>query len=268
MYLSVLIHFVMSLIAFGLAKRFIGVVGRLKSRHFVQSQALHSQSPLKEATTLFSEWAMDGRDKKMAEGHELAVTEMLREAEHYLPSKPFSFLDLGTGNGWVARKMSGHPRCASSLGVDGAHQMVTNAIKMEETEQTGASFIQSNLNDFQPKQAVDVIFSMEVLYYLNEDEVKQLFKNVSKWLAPDGLFVWGIDHFEENKGCHDWSSINGVHMLLWTESQWKEAMDEAGLSIVKCWRAANRPEMLDMPGASECYEGSAGTLAFIVKNKT
>ena len=204
----------------------------------------------------------------MAAGHEVAVSEMLSTAENYLPKQPFSFLDIGTGNGWVARRMSGHPNCKSALGVDGADQMILNAEEAEEEEKTGASFVKANLVDFQPEQAVDVAFSMEVLYYLKEEEVKQLFKNLSeKWLIPGGLFVWGIDHYTENAACHDWSSINGVHMLLWTESQWTAALEEAGFSVIKCWRAANRPETLDMPGASADYEGSSGTLAFIVRNK-
>ena len=269
MSLRVLINLAMCVVVAGAIKMLSRGGARLKSKHFVSraQSALHCQKPLKEATTLFSEWAADGRDKRMADGHEMAVSEMLKVAEPYLPTKFFNFLDLGTGNGWVARRMAGHPRCKSSLGVDGADKMIENAIELEQIEKTGASFVTANLMEFQAKQAVDVIFSMEVLYYLQESEVEQLFKNISTWLTPGGLFIWGIDHYEENELCHDWSSINGVHMLLWTENRWRKAMEAAGLHVIKGWRAANRPEYLNMPGASADYQGKAGTLAFLVRRR-
>ena len=57
-----------------------------------------------KATDLFSNWAKEGKDQRMANTHAPSVQEML---DHVLTSttSPFSFIDAGCGNGWVVRKV-------------------------------------------------------------------------------------------------------------------------------------------------------------------
>ena len=214
-----------------------------------------------EPTDLFSNWAETGRDEIMAAGHNEAVTEMLKELEPHLPaSSPYRVLDLGCGNGWVARRMISKDLCIYSIGVDGAAEMIKKAKAMEEKEGTGAEFTMANIIDFSPERPCDVVFSMEVLYYLREDEVKSLLRRLnteSEILSEGGLFVLGLDHFEENEDCHGWADLNNTRMLLWSEHKWKSELEAAGFDIVKAWRAApGRPDI------------KSGTLAFICRSRS
>ena len=54
----------------------------------------------------FDEWAQDGRDEKMASNHSKSVKRILsiiNEKTNKFKT-PFSFLDLGCGNGWVYKR--------------------------------------------------------------------------------------------------------------------------------------------------------------------
>ena len=61
---------------------------------------------MKKATDVFGQWAEIGKDLGMEEGHSKPVDEMLKYAIKKI-DKNFSFLDVGCGNGWVVRKVSG-----------------------------------------------------------------------------------------------------------------------------------------------------------------
>lgn len=213
-----------------------------------------------EPTDLFSSWAETGRDEVMAAGHNAAVTEMLKELEPHLEGdfkQRFSFLDVGCGNGWVVRRMMSSQGCERAMGVDGAKEMIRKAKRMEEQTAVGASFTCQNIVDFECDKPFDVVMSMEVLYYLKEEEVATFLKNLSeRILTKGGLFVLGLDHFAENESCHDWAKVNNTRMLLWTAETWQKALESAGFEIVKGpWRAAEGRE--GMP---------SGTLAFIVRS--
>ena len=55
---------------------------------------------IREATDVFSEWALRNRDEGMESGHANSVNEMLNIAIPML-DVPFSVIDVGCGNGWV-----------------------------------------------------------------------------------------------------------------------------------------------------------------------
>ena len=87
---------------------------------------------LKDAIDIFGQWAEQGKDVGMEKGHASSVDEMLDFAleERLNIGKKFSFLDLGCGNGWVVRKVQEHDLCNKAIGIDGAYQMIDNAIKL------------------------------------------------------------------------------------------------------------------------------------------
>ena len=63
----------------------------------------------KDPIDVFDNWALIGRDERMAKGHAVSVKEMLKLA--ITGQKKFSFLDVGCGNGWVVRKMAKNNEC-------------------------------------------------------------------------------------------------------------------------------------------------------------
>ena len=57
------------------------------------------------ATDVFSQWALMGKDEGMERGHAASVKEML-ELALPLVKNDFSAIDLGSGNGWVTRMLT------------------------------------------------------------------------------------------------------------------------------------------------------------------
>jgi SAM-dependent methyltransferase len=198
---------------------------------------------------VFTEWAADGRDVGMETGHAAAVDEMLAAALS-LPwmAAGFTAVDAGCGNGWLVRKLRAAPGCRGATGVDGSAGMIARARALDPD---GAYEI-GQLMSWQPAQPVDLVVSMEVLYYL-DDPVALLRRMAMTWLKPGGYAVIGIDHYQENEESLAWPQFVGTRMATWPESQWLEALEQAGFTRVRHWRAAPRP-------------GWAGTLAMLVRS--
>ena len=68
---------------------------------------------MKKPIEVFSEWALNGKDKGMEKNHANPVEEMLNFIikERNEIGIEFSFLDLGCGNGWLVRKMLKEKLC-------------------------------------------------------------------------------------------------------------------------------------------------------------
>jgi SAM-dependent methyltransferase len=198
---------------------------------------------------VFTEWAADGRDVGMEIGHAAAVDEMLTAALS-LPwmAAGFTAVDAGCGNGWLVRKLRAAPGCRGATGVDGSAGMIARARALDP----GGAYEIGQLMSWQPARPVDLVVSMEVLYYL-DDPVALLRRIATTWLKPGGYAVIGIDHYQENEESLGWPQFVGTRMATWPESQWLAALEQAGFTRVRHWRAAVRP-------------GWAGTLAMLVRS--
>ena len=127
---------------------------------------------------VFGEWAEIGRDEGMAIGHQSSVNQMLSLA--LKGRRKFSFIDAGCGNGWVVRQVAEHPECISAAGVDAAQQMIEKAKACDSKN----SYVCADLERWSPNSLVDVVHSMEVVYYL--DNPASFFQNIyKKWLQKN-----------------------------------------------------------------------------------
>jgi trans-aconitate methyltransferase len=189
---------------------------------------------MKDAVAVFNEWAELDKDLGMEKGHADAVTEMLDFAlkERHRINNNFTFLDLGCGNGWVVRKVIKNPLCINASGIDGAPQMIANAIKRGD----GEEYILANIDEHEPTQKYDLIHSMEVLYYL-ENPVATLKKIANSWLNEGGRLIVGIDLYHENSDSHSWEDKVGTRMLMFKETEWVNFFRQAGFNDVTSWRA-------------------------------
>ncbi|MDA9842612.1 class I SAM-dependent methyltransferase [Gammaproteobacteria bacterium] len=188
---------------------------------------------MKKAIEIFNDWAVLGRDLGMEEGHSRSVDEMLDFAisERNKTNQNFSFLDVGCGNGWVVRKISGSALCSKAVGIDGASQMIENA-KSRGSEE----YINIDIDLYEPKDKFDLIHSMEVLYYL-QDPASTIKKIYQSWLKPEGRLIVGIDLYHENFNSHDWEEKVGTPMLMLRESEWIDLFKKAGFQEIESWRA-------------------------------
>lgn len=181
-------------------------------------------------TTVFGEWAERGRDEGMAKGHQQAVDHMLGLV--LSDQKAFSFLDAGCGNGWVVRQVSQHPKCVSAAGVDGAHQMTNKA----QNDDSVNSYTCADLDNWKPNSPVDIVHSMEVVYYL-KDPFTFLQNVYNSWLTTNGVLILGLDFYKENTVSHSWPEDCGVSIMhLFSESQWVGLFRKAGFKEVESTR--------------------------------
>ena len=183
---------------------------------------------------IFGKWAEEGKDVGMEKGHARSVKDMLNFAlqERTNIGKNFSFLDLGCGNGWAARKVAENTLCTYAVGLDGAEQMIINAKKIAGQ----VEYIHADINSYIPNRKFDLIHSMEVLYYL-EDPVKKVKSFTNDWLEDQGRLIIGIDHYYENLDSHSWEEKVGTPMLMLKEAEWLDIFFASGLNDIKSWRS-------------------------------
>ena len=166
----------------------------------------------------FDEWALDGRDEKMALNHSKSVRRILSIIDQKTNKfkTPFSFLDLGCGNGWVIREITKKSKCEYALGIDGSSNMINNAKK----NKTGV-FKKIDLENYKFKRKFDIIFSMETFYYLKN--IDKLFKKIAKnGLNKNGILIIGIDHYKENKPSLNWGSDYNLDISTLSTFEWRE----------------------------------------------
>ena len=211
-------------------------------------QPHRQRSELRPANEVFTEWAVADRDIVMQNNHAAAVDEMLAAANDALGNTHgYTAIDAGCGNGWIVRRLRSSERCREATGVDGSAGMIAKARALDPL----GRYLIGDLLTWQPLERVDLVVSMEVLYYL-DDPVALLRRIATAWLKPGGYGVFGIDHYEENEPSLRWPSGIGVRMTTWPEARWISALEEGGFTRVRTWRAAAHP-------------GEAGTLAMLVK---
>ena len=189
---------------------------------------------MQKPTEIFGKWAEEGKDVGMEKGHATSVKDMLNFAlqERTNIGKNFSFLDLGCGNGWVARNVAKNTLCADAVGIDGAEQMISKAKKIEGQ----VEYILADINSYVSPRKFDLIHSMEVLYYL-EDPAEKVKNFNNDWLEEEGRLIIGIDHYYENLDSHSWEEKVGTRMLMLKEAEWLDIFNESGLGDIKSWRS-------------------------------
>lgn len=194
---------------------------------------------MRNATDVFSEWALGGKDEGMEKTHAAAVSEMLTLLM-YGVERSFTFIDAGCGNGWVVRKMKDHPLCEKAIGVDGSEDMIQKANAID----AAGNYIYSDLMKWIPDEKVDFIHSMEVMYYFeNPGEVIDHMK--LNWLKPGGKMIMGVDFYQEHERSHTWPTDLGTHMTLFSEKNWILLFKDHGFSHIENFRANVRD---DFPG--------------------
>jgi len=181
------------------------------------------------AIKTFDTWAQKGKDEGMAKAHAFSVDEMLSFSMNGL-KKDFKFIDGGCGNGWVVRKVREKPNCNFAIGVDGARSMIRKACEIDPF----GNYICADLLDWNPENKVDLVHTMEVLYYF-KDPMLILEKIYSDWVLPGGRLICGLDYYFENIDSHSWQKDLGLVMTLFSENEWSEAFIKAGFKEVKTW---------------------------------
>lgn len=171
--------------------------------------------------TTFDEWAKIGRSELMEKEHSKTVLKLLNSIRF---EKPFSFLDVGCGNGWVVRKISQIQNCKKAVGIDKSQNMITKAKSKKKSSKE--NYLRTDILSWKFNGKFDYIFSMESLYY--STPMESALKKIYKILKPGGQFFCGTDFYSDNKATIQWSKMLNIPLDLRSKKQWKKMFEEIG----------------------------------------
>ena len=176
----------------------------------------------------FNSWAKENKDIGMEKNHAPSVEYMISQIPSNIQKNKFSFLDIGCGNGWVVRKMNDLTNCIKSVGMDGAKNMINKASALSPD----LDYLQTDLDNLNYSEKFEVVFSMEVLYYLQEP-LKTISYIQNNMLKENGFFIMGIDHYLENKPSLKWPKDLNLNLQTLSIDDWVKMVQLAGFSQVK-----------------------------------
>ncbi len=172
----------------------------------------------------FDKWAQNGRAELMENEHGNNVSEFLQKISF---DKPFTFLDVGCGNGWVVRNIAKGNNCKKSIGIDISKKMIIQAKKKLDNKKE--EFFHTDVELWDYKGKFDFIFSMESLYYA--DSIEIALEKIYKLLKPGGQFFCGTDFYTENKSTARWANIMKIQMHLHSEKEWRQFFKNVGFQV-------------------------------------
>jgi len=172
----------------------------------------------------FDKWAQNGRAELMEIEHGKNVSKFLQTVSF---DKPFTFLDVGCGNGWVVRKIAKEEKCKKSIGIDKSKKMILEAIKKNNIGKE--KFIHTDIETWKYRGKFDFIFAMESLYYA--DSIEIALEKIYKMLKPRGQFFCGTDFYTDNKATARWASIMKIQMHLHSKKEWKKFFQNTGFLV-------------------------------------
>jgi len=171
----------------------------------------------------FDEWAQNGRAELMELEHGKNVSKFLQTISF---DKPFTFLDVGCGNGWVVKKIATKKNCRKAIGIDKSKKMIIQAIQKKSSKE---EYVHTDIESMNYKGKFDFVFSMESLYYA--DSIEVALKKIFKLLKPEGIFFCGMDFYSDNKATVKWAKIMKIQMHLHSKKEWKEFFKKTGFIV-------------------------------------
>jgi SAM-dependent methyltransferase len=174
-----------------------------------------------KTTKVFDSWAKAGRAEEMEGGHGVTVGKFLDSVSF---DKPFSFLDIGCGNGWVVRKIAQLPKCKRAVGIDKSKNMIKRAMAKKVSNKE--EYTCTSLESLRHTGKFDIIFSMESLYYSVPMEPALI--KVFKMLRSGGFFYCGTDFYSDNHLTKRWTKVMKIPMDLRSKAEWRKMFKEAG----------------------------------------
>ena len=199
----------------------------------------------------FDEWAINGKAESMEKGHGVNVLKFLKKTSF---DKPFSFLDVGCGNGWVIRYISNMSTCKKAVGIDKSKKMIIQSNK--KIKNNKENFVCTDIETWKYTGKFDYVFAMESIYY--SDSIEKAIKKIFKLVKPGGKFFCGTDFYTENKATIKWANIMKIQMHLHSKKEWKEFFKNAGF-------ITHTRQIKDLKG-NEKWKKELGTL-FIIGTK-
>jgi ubiquinone/menaquinone biosynthesis C-methylase UbiE len=186
------------------------------------------------AADVFDQWAREGKDAGMEEGHSDVVGQVM-ETMNIRPGD--QILDLGCGNGWATRLLAQKAPGAQAIGVDAAPEMVARAEELHSFT-IRARYERSTFEELDfPDGKFQRVFSMEALYY-SSDPAKVV-SEIHRLLSDGGTADIIIDCYKEREATHNWGKSLNLTLQVLSESAWAQLFTDAGFSSVETKRVVD-----------------------------
>ena len=121
------------------------------------------------------------------------------------------------------------------MGVDGSLAMIDKAKKIdpEGTYQVG------NLPGWAPLEKVDLVLSMEFIYYL-ENPFEFIRSVHNNWLLDGGTIAIGMDHYLENETSLSWPGSMNLKMTTLSIKDWLFEFKRAGFTNIEYYQTGRK----------------------------
>ncbi len=169
----------------------------------------------------FDKWALIGKADLMEREHTKSVLKFLKTISF---EKPFTFLDVGCGNGWVVRKIAEKKSCKKAIGIDKSKNMIKKSRSKKKFSKE--QFFQDDIQSWNYRGKFDFIFSMESIYY--SESLDLALSKIYKLLKDRGQFFCGTDFYKENTATSRWPIQMKIPMHLKSKKEWIELFKKQG----------------------------------------
>jgi len=183
------------------------------------------------AADVFDQWAREGKDAKMEEGHSDVVRQVIETMDVRAGDQ---ILDLGCGNGWATRLLAQLAPGSQAIGVDAAPAMIARAEELHSFT-IRARYEMSTFEELDfPDGKFQRVFSMEALYY-SADPAKVI-AEMHRLLSEGGTADIVIDCYKEREATHNWGKSLDLTLQVLSETEWAQLFTDAGFSSVETKR--------------------------------
>jgi SAM-dependent methyltransferase len=116
-------------------------------------------------------------------------------------------LDIGCGVGNLCRHVASHG-ASRTLGIDPSERKLSLARSSSAELGERVEYLQTFVEDFNaPPGSFHLILSSLAIHYM--EDITSVFSNVFRWLSPEGVFVFSIDHPMLSAGPRKWIRDSG-----------------------------------------------------------
>jgi len=188
----------------------------------------------------FNHWAEAGRGDGMEKDHLPITLPVL--AQMPLTSTD-NLLDIGSGSGWLARRLAERVPQGRVVGMDVSDEMVRVA-RRASLDHDNVLYVVGEAAEipWEPNFFHHAI-SVESAYYWPDPAAG--IKEIHRVLRPGGTAWILINYYRDNPHCHQWGPLLAVPTQLLPASEWAEHFRAAGFADVQHERI---PDPTPSPG--------------------
>jgi SAM-dependent methyltransferase len=183
----------------------------------------------------FNRWAEAGRGEGMEQEH-LPITLPVVEKMRLAPTD--NVLDVGSGAGWLSRRLAKLVPEGRVVGMDISDEMIRHA-RRASADFGNLLFVIGEVAEIPWQQHFfSHVISVESSYYWPnpaagiKDIFRVLYEGGSAWIL--------INYYRDNPHCHHWRELLAVPTHLLSADEWAEMFQSAGFANVTHERIADR----------------------------